>query len=272
MIPNDIQEVIIEKDLFALGSDQVADYVAHIYCAAGSCVFGFNDEEFTIQAGDCAIVTITKLVYDVRMSEDFAVTVIYVHNTFLLQSAPESNYGVKGVMSLYHNPVMSLDERHRQICENDFRMVEYRLHDTGHHFHKEALSSALRTLFLDYFDFHVREEGSGKAVTDIQATLVMRFLGLLEGGEYKVHRDIGHYADRLCVSVKHLSATCKKVSGFSANYWISRFTILDIRRRLNDVSLTLGQIADDFNFSSQAHFSRYVYNLLGKYPSEYREK
>jgi hypothetical protein len=67
-------------------------------------------------AGDCAIFTITKLVFVVKTSDDFESTAIYVHNTFLIQSAPESNYGAKGIMSLYHNPIIQLDEAHCMLC------------------------------------------------------------------------------------------------------------------------------------------------------------
>lgn len=266
------QEVIIEKDLFSLGSDRVADYVAHIFCEGGGCEFVFNEKRFALRSGDCAIITITKLVFDVEPTDDFEVTVIYVHNTFLVQSSPESNYGTKGIMALYNNPVMWLDEKHQEVCRSDFKMVEYRFNDTGHHFYKEALSSALRSLFLDYFDFHIRIDGGETTFSDTQSAMIRGFMSLLESGAYKEHRDLNHYANLLCVTAKHLSSICKKVSGFPANYWINRFTIIDIQRRLKDPTVTLAQIAEEFNFSSQAYFSRYVFNLLGKYPSEFREK
>lgn len=264
--------VIIEKDLFALGSDRLADFIAHVYCDGGTCELVFNEKPFAIHAGDCAIFTITKLVYDVKPSDDFDVTVIYVRNTFLAQSAPDSNYSVKGVMLLFQNPIIWLDKAHQRVCKQDFQLVEYRYHDTGHHFYNEALSSALRTLFLDYFDFQSRIDGGEHNFSTAKAELVNRFLTMLQDGAYKMHRDLAYYADKLCVSSKHLSDVMKQVSGLSATYWISRFTIIDIQRCLKDPSLTLTQIADEFNFSSLAHFSRYVFTHLGKYPSQYRER
>jgi AraC-like DNA-binding protein len=264
--------VIIEKDLFALGTDRVADYIAHVYCDGGACEFVFNEKPFAIHAGDCAIFTITKLVYDVRPSDDFLVTVVYVHNTFLAQSAPDSNYSVKGVMLLFQNPVIWLDKAHQRVCKQDFLMVEHRFNDSGHHFYNEALSSALRSLFLDYFDFHVRMDSGEKDFSMTQSELATRFIRMLEGGMYKTHRDLAYYAGKLCVSTKYLSEVMKAVSGFPATYWINRFTIVDIQRCLKDPSLTLTQITDDFNFSSQAHFSHYVLKHLGKSPSQFREK
>lgn len=63
----------------------------------------------------------------------------------------------------------------------------------------------------------------------------------------------------------------KKVSGYAANYWINRYTILDISRMLRDKSLTFVRISDMFHFSSPAYFSRYVQKHLGMNPTKYRE-
>ncbi len=40
----------------------------------------------------------------------------------------------------------------------------------------------------------------------------------------------------------------------------------------NDQSKTLTEVADLMNFETASHFSRYVKKLLGKSPSEYRQK
>ncbi|MBQ9883759.1 MAG: helix-turn-helix domain-containing protein, partial [Bacteroidaceae bacterium] len=59
--------------------------------------------------------------------------------------------------------------------------------------------------------------------------------------------------------------------GHGANYWINRFTIIEIQRLLRNRTVSLVQMADDFNFSSQAYFSRFVQNYLGTSPSAYRD-
>ena len=51
---------------------------------------------------------------------------------------------------------------------------------------------------------------------------------------------------------------CRKVSGYSAGFWIDRYATIDIARLLRDKSLSLTGIADTYGFSSQAHFTRYV--------------
>lgn len=94
---------------------------------------------------------------------------------------------------------------------------------------------------------------------------------MLESGCYRRNREVRYYADSISVTPKYLSEVSRKVSGYTANYWITRYTIMDISRLLRDKSLTFVQISDMFGFSSPAYFSRYVQNYLGVNPLEYRE-
>ena len=74
----------------------------------------------------------------------------------------------------------------------------------------------------------------------------------------------------LCIAPKYLSEISKSITGNSTNWWINRFTVLDISRQLRDRSLSFVDISEMFNFSSPAYFSRYVQRYLGESPSEYR--
>lgn len=165
---------------------------------------------------------------------------------------------------------MNIDSDQRFVCERDFRWIEYRLAQTGHAFYRELLINAVQSAILDFFDFHlvINKESS---VSTQNASLMSRFLDMLEKGDYRVNREVSYYADALCVTPKYLSEISKKVSGYPANYWINRYTSLDISRLLRDKTLTFVQISDMFNFSSPAYFSRYVQRTLGLNPSQYRE-
>lgn len=130
--------------------------------------------------------------------------------------------------------------------------------------------NAMQTAILDFYDFHARIYGESDVSTQ-NASIMNRFLKMLEEGSYREHREVSYYADCLCVTAKYLSEVSKKVSGYAANYWINRYTALDISRLLRDKSLSFVQISDLFGFSSPAYFSRYVQQNLGVKPSNYRE-
>jgi len=139
-----------------------------------------------------------------------------------------------------------------------------------HKFYHDVLMNAVQTMILDFFDFHATLYGFDR-ITSHYNQLMEQFLEMLERGDFRQNRDIGYYADKLCVTPKYLSEVCKKVSGLPANYWITRFTSLDISRQLRDRSLSFSDISDMFGFSSLSHFSRYVQTNLGAKPSDFRE-
>ena len=269
---NDImtEDVIIEDTLEQLGSEAANRYIAHVYCYGGMCEVRFNDNCFWMEAGDCMIIVSNKLVESVTPSADFRCKVIYITDSFLEMCSPEgNNYYVTGTMSLFLNPVMKLTLEEQEMCRTDFEDVERRLRHTSHHFYQEVLMSAIRTLFLDFYEFHARIYG----YVDVPvqgAQVLSRFFSMLEGGAYRTQREVAYYASVLCVVPKYLSELCMKFSGYSANYWIKRFTVQEIKRLLKDKTLTIVEIADRLNFSSPSYLNRYVHKNLGVSPMDYR--
>lgn len=129
------------------------------------------------------------------------------------------------------------------------------------------LIASTQMLILDFFDFHSHLYGEDN-ISVQNASIMSRFLNMLENGTFREHREVTYYADCLCVTSKYLSEVSKKVSGYTANYWINRYTTLDISRLLRDKSLTFVRISDMFGFSSPAYFSRYVQQHLGVNPTK----
>lgn len=96
-------------------------------------------------------------------------------------------------------------------------------------------------------------------------------MALLNDGNYIKHREVTWYADKLFVTSKYLLEVCKSVSGKVANYWINRFAAIHIHKLLRERDMTFTQIADMFEFSSPAYFSRFVQKNLGAAPSTFRQ-
>ena len=263
-------DIIVADRLGIVPTDSNQEYLAHLLCLGGVCRYRFNEQDFEMHAGDLSIIRKRKMVERVESSDDFRCKIIYAKPGFVELCTPQSNYGMKGSLALFLNPVMHLTPQQQIICRRDFELLELRIQDTEHHFYQETLINAMQAAILDFFDFHAALYGESDISTQ-NASIMNRFLKMLEAGTYREHREVTYYADCLCVTSKYLSEVSKKVSGYAANYWINRYTILDITRLLRDKSLTFVQISDIFGFSSPAYFSRYVQQNLGLNPTEYRK-
>ena len=289
------KDIVITQSLEGIGKGLFADYLAHAYCYEGDCRITFNNNIYTLSKGDCMIVRKTERVTRVEPSKDFRVDVIYVTPEFIEISTPQSNYGMKGQLALFNNPVMHLTPEQQKVCALDFDYIKRRLALTTHLFHREAMRNAIECMIIDFFDFHAslygnevteqreqnqarlgsaesrRNSTGSQKISSQYANLMERFMAMLERGDYRKNREITYYASELCVTAKYLSEVCKKVSGFPANYWINRYTALDISRQLRNSRKTITELADYYNFSSASYLTRYVQKYLGQSPMDFRE-
>jgi AraC family transcriptional activator of pobA len=262
-------EVVIADTLEGIGGGDVSLHLAHILCLGGSCEIGYNGKTFQLHEKDCAVIRATQLIEKVIPDEDFRVEVVYVTPVFIEKATPNNNYGMRGSLSLSLNPVLHLNDEEFERLADDFREIRRRRLMVWHRFMEDQMLCVVQMMILDLFDIHARIYGRAE-VQSQTATIMQRFIGMLERGDYRRNRKVTYYASELCVAPKYLSEISKSVTGHSANWWINRFTILDISRQLRDRSRSFVDISELFNFSSPAYFSRYVQRYLGQSPSAYR--
>lgn len=96
-----------------------------------------------------------------------------------------------------------------------------------------------------------------------------RFINLVQQN-FKKERFLDFYAEKLEVSTKHLSRTVKEATGFSAVDWIDRLVILEAKVLLKSTNLSIQQISDELNFTSQSFFGRYFKKHTGRSPKDFR--
>lgn len=245
-----------------------ADWVVHLICLAGQGHFLYKGQEMALQANDCAVISHTALIGELHASPDLQVELVAAPMPLLRNQLPPNNYGLAGRISLYDNPVMRLNAQEAERLLQDFRHIRQRVHEP-HAFYMEMMGSLLSTMMYDLFAFHARlYEGTDSS--ERISYIVKGFMGLLEAGESRRHRDVAYYAQRLCVSSKYLSDSVKKITGNSASYLIDNYTVPILIELLKDENLSLTQICDEMNFNSISYFSRYCAKHLGLSPKAYR--
>ena len=88
---------------------------------------------------------------------------------------------------------------------------------------------------------------------------------------FKTQRDIGFYADKLCVTSKYLSTMLKQETGMTALDWIEKHVVLYTKSCLSSTSMTIQEISDDLDFPSQSVFGKYFKRVEGISPKAYRQ-
>lgn len=244
------------------------DRILHVLCVRGSIGFTFRHTRYNVGKGDYAIITEMPLAANFSKSADFEGYIMWLSLESVKTAWVHSNYDVIGKLSLMRNPVMKLSKKDFSRCTADLQRLKERV-DEPHLFRDEMLGALLAAHILDLYDIHSRQDRV-ENIPERAAELMHRFIDLLQNGMARKSRELGHYASLLCITPHYLSDISREISGKPAGYWIDRFAITDIIRRVSDTGKSLTEISEYFNFRSLSHFSRYFTAKVGMTPTQYR--
>lgn len=257
-------------DDLKLPSDFLRRYHIHILCRAGKAQFSFMDKTYTMEEGDWTIWQMSSEISDALYSSDFNADFLLVDSDFLLEHNPEKVWASKAFVFIKQNPVFHLSERGMAMVEYNFIQFRRRLAEP-HLFQTDILGKQLQIFLLDLWEIYRSAIENVHNADNSTSLLFTRFMNMLPSYS-KTEREVAFYADKLCVSAKHLSEMVKKSSGHPASYWINGYSLQEIYTFLKRPDLTLAEIANLMNFYNPAHFTRFVKKQTGKSPSELRQK
>ena len=92
--------------------------------------------------------------------------------------------------------------------------------------------------------------------------IAMKFIMLVKKN-FMTKKQVADYADELHLSANYLNQIVKKVSGFTASYYIQQCIILEAKRKAIPPSTSMKEVAFYLGFNDCAHFSRYFKNNCG---------
>lgn len=93
---------------------------------------------------------------------------------------------------------------------------------------------------------------------------------LISNYNYRLHHDIGFYADELNISTTYLSRIVKQTTGNTVRFLISELICADARRMLVCTDLDIKEIASQLGFSDQSVFGKFFVKKTGLSPLKFR--
>ena len=124
------------------------------------------------------------------------------------------------------------------------------------------ISEILRPRFIGEYEKH-----SGKSSIRIFKEFIK-----LATTEFRKHRDVAYYANKLCVTPKYLSTIVKDISKNKASRWIEILVVSEAKNLLHYSDMTIQEIAYNLNFPNPSFFGAYFKKYTGMTPGEYRKR
>ncbi|MDB5269272.1 MAG: hypothetical protein JWP58_2312 [Hymenobacter sp.] len=140
------------------------------------------------------------------------------------------------------------------------------------HAYREAiLRSLIHILLHEIAPIYSVQHVSAKAIQTRSQLIAAEFKQLVSV-HYATERSLGFYADKLCITPKHLAETVKEATGKRAVEWLAEAVLLEAHVLLQNPALTVSQIADTLHFADQSTFGRFFRKGTGLAPAMYRQR
>lgn len=166
-------------------------------------------------------------------------------------------------------PVRRLNADEVEWMSGIFRLIRSKLEGKPTKFMMPKLYGILQAALYEIMDINIAGEANDKTMRSRKEELMAKFiLAVME--DCTRHRKVEYYADRLCITPKHLSAVVKEISGMTAGKLIDNYVVLEAKMLLKNTDLTIQEIAARLNFPNQSFFGKYFKHSTGLSPSEFR--
>lgn len=237
-------------------------------CQRGSAELVIDLKQYRIGAGDMVVAFPFAVVQTIACSEDFdGVTMGADINFFAsIQIPDKSSY----YLYIMENPCISLleNERIRILSLYDTLLNEHA--DREHPLRREIDECLMKRIAYEIAAIYLKRKPLSQQPRSRSERIFQEFVFSLFNN-YHTRRTLEFYAAEQSITPRHLSMVVKRMSGQTAGEWIAGCTIMNIKSKLQNRSLSIKEISDEMNFPNPSFFSQYFKKYAGVTPKEYRK-
>lgn len=267
LIPISFDELVANDDAnLCIAPDQLTI----ILCTGGRKELQINFADYTLTPGSLAFIYPNSMWRPLATSSDFEAHYFSIQGT----SAKEWNafidldtvFSLSSYIAKHPHTQLSLDET--QVMTQYLNLLKSRYEANAQAIIIRFILSAF-TLELNRI-FTAREK-SDRSKISRQEDILWKFLTLLKQ-YHQEERTVNFYADKMCISPKHLSSVIKQMSHKTAHKIIADFVTMTAKRLLKTTTMSIQEISDELNFANQSFFGKFFKQNTGQSPSAYRRK
>ena len=246
------------------------EFALCILIKSGSMQVSHNLKEYTIFKNDVFVVMPGDFARCLSISQDCHMALLAFSDSYY---APMSNgTQFNTFFSFFRkHPKNSIDNQDFTDILHILDIMRRRIDDTNHIDKKNIMRGYIYALCQDalgWINVIKEEKEAETAPKNRGEEILASFMELLEDNYTTEHR-IQFYADKLCISTKHLSETVKAISGRSVKDWIQEYLLLEAKALLQSHKYSIQEISWKLNFANQSFFGTWFKKAAGMSPRQY---
>ena len=241
-----------------------------VVCISGHISAYVDMESRTVGPNDILVLRPGHMITKCSTDENFSGFFITATQEKINQLLPSLRDVVPYSLFFYDNPIIHITDEELESLTLIYSMLSKQLSSAPRPYHNMALGAMCEVLFFNTLGIY-----ASRLKTSVHKSrkedLLIKFIQILEDN-FRTERSVTFYADKLCVTPKHLSAVLKEISEKTAGEWIDLRVILEAKLLLRSTGLNVQEISTQLNFANQSFFGKYFKHLTGMSPRDYRAK
>lgn len=267
-------DVFIFDDIRAITLDEtpvMVEMPIFAMCISGHANIEVNMKEFHIPANSLVTLMPDHIIHGYRPSEDFKCLFIAVSNRCVDELIPDILTALPAVMTFRNTPVVELSEEEMDMLKKMHSFLWMLIRSDVGIYKKKVVNGMIQSMLYTALSAYKTRNMYASVKHSRNDEIFFNFFTLLEHN-FREQRTVQFYADKLCITPKHLSTVVKNVSGRTAGAWIDGYVILSAKVMLRSSSSTIQEISVALNFPNQSFFGKFFKQHVGISPREYRLK
>jgi len=278
----DTGKISVNPDFFVVSSDELrkekkmarpvrSRHFTFLLLLAGEAKIRLNLIDYILSPNSIFIIPPLLVHEFLERSADASIMVMGFSNEFIGNAGlPKKHVDAFTFLASQNNPHVVLQKEEVEILYSHMVLLKQKNSTSDEHpFKKDILNAAFLMYMLEMGAIYMRHRPREKLKLTRKEDLTMSFIKLLTI-HFKEERSVQFYADALFVTPKHLSKTVKDLTGRTCGEFIDEMVITEAKILLNDLNLSIGNVADELHFSDQFFFSKYFKQHTGLNPTEYK--
>ena len=250
--------IVIEMPIFAM-------------CIQGSAQIEVNLKEYNVPANSLVTLMPDHILHGYKHSEDFKGLFIAVSNRCVDELIPDILTALPAIMTFRRSPVIELNVTEMDMLKKMHSFLWMIVRSDVGLYKKKVVNGMLQSLLYTALSAYKSRNMYETVKRSRNEDIFFNFFTLLEHN-FRKERSVQYYADKLCITPKHLSTVVKSVSGRTAGSWIDGYVILAAKVMLRSSANTIQEVSVALNFPNQSFFGKFFKQHVGLSPREYRLK
>lgn len=259
-----------EKDITPYANDHKLQQMVVVLCTQGELQVCIDMKNCRLKPASIMTICPDQNVRLTSLTEDFEGYVVAIQRELLA-----SAFYVKNVTPiesiLFRSPVVNLNESSMAVFALYFACLDeivQRLRGR----HPEIIRCHLMSLLMSLKAIYREREVDEEEETLTRSKIICHDFVQLVRRHYAEQHQLKFYADRLCVTPKHLMAVVKKELQKNPKRFIDEAIIADAKYQLMTTDLSMKQICDNLNFPNPSFFGKFFKQHVGVSPNTYRKE